>query len=81
MKQVRSIFVSDIHLGCKYTNANSFLRFLKNQQPEFLYLVGDIVDGWRLCKKWYWDPTYSEIVGRLIEMAQGDAGLLRSGKP
>ena len=69
---VRSVFVSDLHLGCKYANANALLAFLKQHQPEYLYLVGDIIDGWRLQRGWYWDDSYSFLVRRIL-------GMLKSG--
>lgn len=69
---VRSVFVSDLHLGCKYANANALLAFLKQHQPEYLYLVGDIIDGWRLRRGWYWDDSYSFLVRRIL-------GMLKSG--
>jgi len=66
----RSIFVSDVHLGCKHARTDDFLRFLRGSQPEFLYLVGDVFDGWRLRKGWYWRSAYTDIVERLLEMAR-----------
>jgi len=68
MKRIRSIFVSDVHLGCKYTHADSLLAFLKNHQPQYLYLVGDFVDGWRLRKSWYWNDTYTFLFKRIVDM-------------
>ena len=66
---VRSVFVSDLHLGCKYANANALLAFLKQHQPEYLYLVGDIIDGWRMKKGWYWPDEHNEVVRRVLKMA------------
>jgi UDP-2,3-diacylglucosamine pyrophosphatase LpxH len=68
MKPIRSIFVSDVHLGCRYTHADSLLAFLKNHQPQYLYLVGDFVDGWRLRKGWYWNDTYTFLFKRIVDM-------------
>jgi UDP-2,3-diacylglucosamine pyrophosphatase LpxH len=68
-KRVRSIFVSDIHLGCRWSQADQVLEFLEQHQPDFLYLVGDIVDGWRLSRVWHWRPVYNAILRRLIEMS------------
>lgn len=67
--QPRAIFVSDIHLGCKYGNTDAFLSFLQRYQPKYLYLVGDILDGWRLARNWYWTDSYSEIIHRLNQLA------------
>jgi UDP-2,3-diacylglucosamine pyrophosphatase LpxH len=67
-RPIRSIFISDVHLGCKYANAEALLAFLKGQQPEFLYIVGDFIDGWRLKRSWYWNDTYSFLIRRVLKM-------------
>jgi len=67
-EKVRSIFISDVHLGCKYCKAEALLAFLRNTDTETLYLVGDIVDGWKMQKGVYWTDTYSFIVRRIIGM-------------
>lgn len=72
MKTVRSVFISDAHLGCKYTHADALLAFLRNHQPQYLYIVGDFIDGWRLKKSWYWNDTYTYLVKRIVDlMKQG----------
>ena len=50
----KTIFLSDIHLGSRACQADLFLDFLKYNDGEKIYLVGDIVDGWRLKRNWYW---------------------------
>lgn len=71
----RSVFVSDLHLGCRHANPARFLRFLErdllnaHETPEHLYLVGDIIDGWRLRRRWRWTADYCQIFNRLIELA------------
>ncbi|QDT53075.1 UDP-2,3-diacylglucosamine hydrolase [Caulifigura coniformis] len=67
-RRVRSIFLSDLHLGCRHTKSAALLSFLKHQKPEFLYLVGDIIDGWKVKRGWYWNDEYSFLVRRLIGM-------------
>jgi UDP-2,3-diacylglucosamine pyrophosphatase LpxH len=67
--QPRSIFVSDVHLGCKYGNTERFFDFLCSYEPEYLYLVGDILDGWRLSRNWFWTDCYSEIIHRINQLA------------
>ena len=44
----RSIWISDIHLGTSGCQADYLLDFLKHTESEYLYLVGDIIDGWAL---------------------------------
>jgi UDP-2,3-diacylglucosamine pyrophosphatase LpxH len=68
MKRIRSIFVSDVHLGCKFTHADSLLAFLRNHEPQYLYLVGDFIDGWRLRKGWYWDDTCTFLFKRIVDL-------------
>lgn len=65
---VGSIFISDVHLGCRFSQAESLLTFLNAHQPERLYLVGDIIDGWRLKKKWIWRPAFTQILSRLLAL-------------
>ena len=68
MKRIRSIFISDVHLGCKYTHADALLAFLRNHEPQHLYIVGDFVDGWRLRKSWYWCDTYTFLLKRIVDL-------------
>src|SRR5262245_2314096 len=69
-RQLRSVFVSDLHLGCRYSQAEPLLAFLNSIQPQYLYLVGDIIDGWRLARRWHWRPEFSRIVTRLLELGR-----------
>ncbi len=73
-RRVRSLFVSDVHLGSRFAHAEAFLRFLESQEPESLYIVGDFIDGWRLRQRWHWQPIYNRILHRLWEL--GEAGTL-----
>ena len=65
----RSVWISDTHLGTAGCNAELLLDFLKSIQPETLYLVGDIIDGWRLKRDWYWPPRHNDIVRRVLKLA------------
>ncbi len=65
----RTIWISDTHLGTSGCNADLLLDFLKSVQPETLYLVGDIIDGWRLKRGWYWPPRHNDIVRRVLKLA------------
>jgi UDP-2,3-diacylglucosamine pyrophosphatase LpxH len=67
---VRSIFVSDVHLGCRYARAEALLDFLKQHNPEYVYLVGDVIDGWQLKRRWHWRSEYNQIFHRLLELAR-----------
>lgn len=68
-RRYRSVFVSDIHFGLKECRADLLLDFLRRVECEHLYLVGDIVDGWRLKKSWYWDSRYDEVIRLVLRLA------------
>ena len=65
----RTIWISDIHLGTRGCKAELLLDFLKHNDSDLLYLVGDIVDGWRLAGGWYWPPSHSEVVNEILRKA------------
>ncbi|MDX1947093.1 MAG: UDP-2,3-diacylglucosamine diphosphatase [Pirellulaceae bacterium] len=69
-QRVRSVFISDTHLGCRYSQAEPLLAFLSEIEPDYLYLVGDILDGWRLARRWHWRPVFSKVLARLIALGQ-----------
>jgi UDP-2,3-diacylglucosamine pyrophosphatase LpxH len=66
IRHVRAIFISDVHLGTKGAQAEKLLTFLKNYEAEYLYLVGDIADGWRLKATWYWHQSHNDIVQKIL---------------
>lgn len=68
-QKYRTIWISDIHLGTSGCNATLLLDFLASVECETLYLTGDIIDGWRLRKGWYWPDEHNEVVRRLLKMA------------
>lgn len=65
----RAVWISDVHLGTRGCNASMLVDFLRSIECETLYLVGDIVDGWRLRKGWYWPDAHNEVVRRVLKMA------------
>lgn len=72
-RPVRSVFVSDVHLGCRFSQADAFLAFLNRYEPENVYLVGDFVDGWKLRRRWHWPRVYTSILRRLMELSKRGA--------
>jgi UDP-2,3-diacylglucosamine pyrophosphatase LpxH len=69
----RTVWISDVHLGTPGCNAELLLDFLKSIECETLYLVGDIIDAWRLRKGWYWPPKHNDIVRCILKMAKRGA--------
>jgi UDP-2,3-diacylglucosamine pyrophosphatase LpxH len=68
-RKYRTVWISDVHLGTRGCNAEMLLDFLRSIECETLYLVGDIIDGWRLRKGWYWPDAHNEVVRRVLKMA------------
>ncbi|TWO71991.1 UDP-2,3-diacylglucosamine diphosphatase [Caenimonas sedimenti] len=69
-RRYRSIFISDLHLGTPGCQAEPLLDFLKTHPSDHLYLVGDIVDGWQLRKRWYWPQSHNDVVQKLLRRAR-----------
>ena len=69
-RRVRSVWISDIHLGTPGCQATALLDFLKSVDSEHLYLVGDIVDGWQLRRGWYWPQSHNDVVQKLLRKAR-----------
>jgi UDP-2,3-diacylglucosamine pyrophosphatase LpxH len=65
--QLRTLFISDVHLGARGCQAELLVDFLRRHDAETIYLVGDIVDGWRLKRNWYWPPSHNEAVQAVLE--------------
>ncbi len=60
--RVRTVWISDLHLGTPGCQAVALLEFLRDVQCQTLYLVGDIIDGWQLRRSWYWPQTHNDVV-------------------
>ena len=67
----RSVFISDTHLGTKGCRSDFLADFLARMSCDKLFLVGDIVDGWRLRKTWYWDANHDRVVRALLQHVRG----------
>jgi UDP-2,3-diacylglucosamine pyrophosphatase LpxH len=69
-RRYRAIWLSDVHLGTRGCKAAFLLDFLRHTDSEFLYLVGDIVDGWRLRRSWFWNQLHNDVVQKLLRKAR-----------
>jgi UDP-2,3-diacylglucosamine pyrophosphatase LpxH len=72
----RSVFISDIHLGCKGCRADELVAFLKRVDCENLYLVGDIIDMWRLKSRWHWPAAHNEVARTILKKAKKGANVV-----
>jgi UDP-2,3-diacylglucosamine pyrophosphatase LpxH len=66
----RTIWISDLHLGSSACQAPLLLDFLRQTESAHLYLVGDIVDGWQLRRRWFWPQAHNDIVQKILRKAR-----------
>jgi len=67
---VRSIFLSDIHLGTRACQAERLLSFLRRYESEHLYLVGDIIDFWSMSRGIHWTRQQNTFVQKVLKRAR-----------
>jgi UDP-2,3-diacylglucosamine pyrophosphatase LpxH len=68
--KVRTLFISDVHLGTRGCQAERLIDFLRRHDAGTVYLVGDIVDGWCLRSNWFWPSAHNAVVQELVELAR-----------
>ncbi len=68
--RVRTVWISDLHLGTPGCQAAALLEFLRDVDCDTLYLVGDIIDGWQLRRSWYWPQSHNDVVQKILRKAR-----------
>lgn len=76
LPHLRTVFISDVHLGTRGCQAQLLLEFLSAHEAETIYLVGDIVDGWRLKRSWYWPQAHNDVAQKLLRKARKGARVI-----
>ena len=66
----RAIFISDVHLGTPGCQAGHLLDFLRHTESRELYLVGDIIDGWQLKRRWFWNQAHNDVIQKVLRKAR-----------
>jgi UDP-2,3-diacylglucosamine pyrophosphatase LpxH len=66
----RTLWISDVHLGTRECKADQLLLLLKHVHVQEIFLVGDIIDGWQLKKRWFWPQTHNDVVQKLLRKAR-----------
>jgi UDP-2,3-diacylglucosamine pyrophosphatase LpxH len=69
----RTVFISDTHLGTRGCRSDFLADFLRRCSCQHLFLVGDIIDGWRLRKSWYWDDSHDDVLRQILNHARHGA--------
>lgn len=70
INRYRSIWISDTHLGTKGCKAEFLLDFFRHNESDYLYLVGDIIDGWSLKRSWYWTQHHNDVIQKVLRKAR-----------
>lgn len=66
----RSVWISDVHLGTKHSQVDLLLDFLRECDCRYLYIVGDLFDGWELKAKWFWRDEYNVLIQKLLRKSR-----------
>lgn len=68
--KIEALFISDIHLGSKGSNTKELLETLKKYEPNYLFIVGDFIDGWLLKKRHYWTQDYTNVIRKILSYSK-----------
>ena len=69
-QRVRTLWISDVHLGTRDCQAEHLAAFLKRYHADRIYLVGDIIDGWKLRGGIYWPQAHTNVIRRLLTLSK-----------
>ncbi len=75
-RRVRTLFISDVHLGTKGAQAELLLDFLRHHDADTIFLVGDIIDGWKLKNGWYFPQSHNNVVQKLLRKTRKGARVI-----
>lgn len=76
IRKYRTLFISDVHLGSKSAKAEFLIDFLRFHEAEKIFLVGDIIDGWRLRRSWHWPQAHNDVVQKLLRKGRKGAEIV-----
>jgi UDP-2,3-diacylglucosamine pyrophosphatase LpxH len=65
-RNYRALFLSDVHLGTRSCQAEPLLDFLRDVDADVIYLVGDIVDFWKVRRGAHWPQTHNDVIQKLL---------------
>ena len=68
--RLRTVFISDIHLGFKGCSADLLLDFLHHVEMDTLFLVGDIIDVWSMQRTMFWPQAHNNVLRTILGKAK-----------
>ena len=72
----RTLFLSDLHLGMHGCRAERVLDFLRYHEADTYVLVGDVVDGWAMARRWFWPQAHNDVVQKLLRLVRKGATMI-----
>lgn len=76
MKQYRSGWISDVHLGTSGSQTQPLLKFLRGNEFQTLYIVGDLIDIWALRRSIHWPQTHNDVIQKLLRKARNGTAIV-----
>jgi len=73
---MKAVFISDVHLGSKGSNADKVIEMLKKESPTHLFLIGDFIDGWLLKKRNYWKQDYTNLLRHILTLSKNGTEII-----
>lgn len=67
---MKTMFISDVHLGSRGSKGRELIKALKREKPERLFIVGDFIDGWLLQKRWYWTQSETNVIRKILSLTK-----------
>ena len=74
--KIEALFISDVHIGSKGCNAKQVLETLKQFEPEYLFIVGDFIDGWLLKKKFRWPQSHTNVIRKILSYSKNNTKVI-----
>ena len=68
--KVKALFISDVHLGARGVKAQELLGVLGTYKMDYLFIVGDFIDGWLLKKRFYWTQEYTNVIRKILKLSK-----------
>ena len=74
--KVEALFISDVHLGSRGCNALELTEMLKKYEPEYLFIVGDFIDGWLLKRRHHWNQDFTNVIRKILSYSKKDTKVI-----
>jgi UDP-2,3-diacylglucosamine pyrophosphatase LpxH len=76
LRHVRTLWISDVHLGTRASGASQLLEFLRQYEFETLYIVGDLIDVWQIRRGIYWPQQHNDVIQKILRKSRKGARVI-----